>query len=133
VILLDDEPRVVLAAVLDSPVGELTVATTHLSFVPGWNARQLRLAISGLRKLPAPRILLGDLNMPAWAIGAVSPWRSLARISTYPVDAPRIQFDHVLADPANGLPPVAGVEAPMLPLSDHRALVVTLAVPPRTP
>jgi endonuclease/exonuclease/phosphatase family metal-dependent hydrolase len=127
VILLDDEPRVVLAAVVESPVGPLTVATTHLSFVPGWNARQLRLAVAGLRALPAPRLLLGDLNMPAWAVTLVSPWRSLARLSTYPSNAPRIQFDHVLADPHGPVPPVVGVEATPLPLSDHRALVVTLS------
>ncbi len=63
-LLLKDEPRVLLAAVLDTPAGPLTVATTHLSFVPGWNLRQLRHAVRALRALPAPRILLGDLNMP---------------------------------------------------------------------
>jgi endonuclease/exonuclease/phosphatase family metal-dependent hydrolase len=127
VILLDDEPRVVLAAVVETPAGPITVATTHLSFVPGWNARQLRLAVAGLSALPAPRLLLGDLNMPAWAVALVSPWRQLARLPTYPAHAPRIQFDHALGDPDGGFPPVVGVEAPALPLSDHRALVVTLA------
>ncbi|MBM0240341.1 endonuclease, partial [Micromonospora sp. ATA32] len=58
-ILLRDEPRVVLAAVLDTPHGPLTVAATHLSFVPGWNAHQLRQVVRALRALPAPRILLG--------------------------------------------------------------------------
>ena len=39
VIWLRDEPRVLLAAVVDAPTGPMTVATTHLSFVPGWNGR----------------------------------------------------------------------------------------------
>src|SRR5262245_16664544 len=42
VMLLPDEPRVLLAGVLDTPGGPVTAATTHLSFVPGWNVRQLR-------------------------------------------------------------------------------------------
>ncbi|MEU8660654.1 endonuclease/exonuclease/phosphatase family protein, partial [Actinoplanes philippinensis] len=50
-LLLRDEPRVLLAAVLDTPAGPLTVATTHLSFVPGWNVRQLRAAVRALRGL----------------------------------------------------------------------------------
>ncbi|RLP87399.1 endonuclease/exonuclease/phosphatase family protein, partial [Micromonospora sp. CV4] len=57
-VLLHDEPRVVLAAVLDTPHGPLTVAATHLSFVPGWNAHQLRQTVRALRALPAPRVLL---------------------------------------------------------------------------
>ena len=41
-ILLPDEPRVALAAEVETPRGPLVVATTHLSFVPGWNLVQLR-------------------------------------------------------------------------------------------
>ena len=44
-LLLKDEPRVLLAAVVETPRGPVTVATTHLSFVPGWNVRQLRAAV----------------------------------------------------------------------------------------
>ena len=43
-----DEPRVLLAAVVDAPFGRLTIATTHLSFVPGWNVWQLRIALAFL-------------------------------------------------------------------------------------
>jgi len=56
VALLRDEPRVLLAAVLDTPRGPITVATTHLSFVPGWNVRQLRAAVRAMRALPGPRM-----------------------------------------------------------------------------
>lgn len=128
VILLRDEPRALLAAVLDSPVGPITVGTTHLSFVPGWNLRQLRRVVRAMRTLPGPRVLLGDLNIPAHLAWPVAGWTALARVPTYPTDSPRIQFDHVLADPrdAERLPPVRSVDAPRTALSDHRPLVVEL-------
>jgi endonuclease/exonuclease/phosphatase family metal-dependent hydrolase len=126
--MLRDEPRVLLAAVLETPAGPLTVATTHLSFVPGWNVRQLRAATRALRALPAPRVLLGDLNLPATAVRAFSGWRALARAATYPNPAPRAQLDHVLVDPrgAAALGPVLDVRTPATAVSDHRPLVVEL-------
>ncbi|MBQ0893363.1 endonuclease/exonuclease/phosphatase family protein [Micromonospora sp. U56] len=127
-ILLRDEPRVVLAAILDTPHGPLTVAATHLSFVPGWNAHQLRRVVRALRTLPAPRILLGDLNLPAGAARLLSGWRPLGRRPTYPAAAPRVQLDHILADRhgLDRLPPVTAVGTPLSTISDHRPLVVDL-------
>jgi endonuclease/exonuclease/phosphatase family metal-dependent hydrolase len=127
-ILLRDEPRILLAALVDAPAGPLTVATTHLSFVPGWNVRQLRAAVRALAQLPAPRILLGDLNLTAGLARAVSRWRVLARRPTYPALQPRTQLDHVLADRrgADRLGRVAHVDTPAAPISDHRPLVVQL-------
>jgi endonuclease/exonuclease/phosphatase family metal-dependent hydrolase len=129
ILLLKDEPRVLLAAVLDTPDGPITVATTHLSFVPGWNVRQLRTAIRALHALPAPRILLGDLNLPAGPARAFSGWHPLARTATYPSPAPKAQLDHVLADPdgRDRLGQVIGACAPQAAVSDHRPLVVELA------
>lgn len=128
VALLKDEPRVLLAAVLDTPTGPLTVATTHLSFVPGWNLRQLRHAVRALRALPAPRVLLGDLNLPAAAVRAFTGWRPLGRAATYPSPGPRAQLDHVLADPRGigALGRVLQVGTPQVDVSDHRPLVVQL-------
>ncbi|SCG40925.1 endonuclease/exonuclease/phosphatase family protein [Micromonospora rifamycinica] len=127
-VLLRDEPRVVLAAVLDTPHGPLTVAATHLSFVPGWNAHQLRRVVRALHALPAPRILLGDLNLPAGPARLLTGWHPLARRPTYPATAPRIQLDHILADPhgRHRLPPVTAVHTPRSTISDHRPLVVDL-------
>ncbi|MFC4017445.1 endonuclease/exonuclease/phosphatase family protein [Micromonospora sp. GCM10011542] len=127
-ILLHDEPRVVLAAVLDTPHGPLTVAATHLSFVPGWNARQLRQTVRALRALPTPRVLLGDLNLPAGAARLISGWRPLGRRPTYPAGQPRVQLDHILADrhAVTQLPPVTAVTAPLSTISDHRPLLVDL-------
>jgi endonuclease/exonuclease/phosphatase family metal-dependent hydrolase len=121
---LQDEPRVGLAAVVDSPAGPLTVATTHLSFVPVWNGVQLRRLTAALGALPAPRVLLGDLNMPAPFPRLLTGWRSLASAPTYPVNDPRLQLDHALGDGA--LPPVHAVETPPLAVSDHRPLLVHL-------
>ncbi|MEH0938508.1 endonuclease/exonuclease/phosphatase family protein [Micromonospora psammae] len=126
--LLRDEPRVVLAAVLDTAHGPLTVAATHLSFVPGWNAHQLRQVVRALRTLPAPRILLGDLNLPAGPARLLTGWRPLGRRPTYPAAAPRVQLDHILADRhgSDRLPPVTAVTTPRSTISDHRPLVVDL-------
>ena len=122
---LQDEPRVGLAAVVETPHGPLTVATTHLSFVPVWNGVQLRRLTAALRGLPGPHVLLGDLNLPGRLPRLLSGWRPLARVRTYPAWEPRVQLDHVLA--SGRLPPVTAVETPALPVSDHRALVVELS------
>jgi endonuclease/exonuclease/phosphatase family metal-dependent hydrolase len=133
--LLKDEPRVLLAAVLDGPHGPITVATTHLSFVPGWNLRQLRHAVRALRALPAPRVLLGDLNMPASVARAMTGWHTLGRAPTYPSPAPRAQLDHILADPRGQarLGRVVQVSTPHPPVSDHRPLIVQLDGETRPP
>jgi endonuclease/exonuclease/phosphatase family metal-dependent hydrolase len=130
-VLLRDEPRVVLAAVLDGPAGPLTVATTHLSFVPGWNVLQLWRAVWALRELPSPRILLGDLNLPGALPYWLTGWRRLAMLPTYPTGRPWVQIDHVLA--CGALPPVVSARSLAAPLSDHRPLLVELADPPDRP
>jgi endonuclease/exonuclease/phosphatase family metal-dependent hydrolase len=124
---LRDEPRAVLAATLRTPAGTMTVACTHLSFVPGVNAAQLRRSVRWLRGLPGPRVLLGDLNLPAGLVGRLSGTRLLARAATYPPSRPRWQVDHVLGDGA--LPPVTTVSVPRPPVSDHAPIVVQLAAP----
>jgi endonuclease/exonuclease/phosphatase family metal-dependent hydrolase len=123
VVWINDEPRAAVVAELDGP--RLTVAATHLSFVPGMNVVQLRRLRAALAGLPAPRLLVGDLNLPGRLPARVLGWRPLATGPTFPAPAPRLQIDHVLAD---GVPPdaVAGAEVVHLPVSDHRALAVDL-------
>ena len=125
VLWLRDEPRVLIAAVLDTPAGPMTVGNTHLSFVPGWNGAQLRRAARALRGLPAPRVLLGDLNLPGALPRWLTGWTPLATTPTYPAPDARVQLDHILSHGA-GLPPVAGSGAREMVLSDHRALIVDL-------
>jgi endonuclease/exonuclease/phosphatase family metal-dependent hydrolase len=124
VLLLPDEPRAVLAAEVDSPHGTITIATTHLSFTPGWNVWQLRRAVRALRALPGPRILLGDFNLPGPVPRWLTGWRGLVQAPTYPASEPKVQIDHVLADGA--LPPVRSAGAVTGAVSDHLALVVDL-------
>lgn len=123
--LLADEPRLGLVAVLDTPAGPLTVTSTHLSFVPGWNLVQLRRLTRRLGALAGPQVLLGDLNLPGPLPRLVSGWRSLATVPTYPGPAPRLQLDHALGH--GDLPAVTAVAAVELAVSDHRALLVDLA------
>jgi len=123
--LLSDEPRTAIAARLDTPIGPLTVACTHLSFVPGWNVGQLVKLTRWLDRMPGPRVLLGDLNMPALLTRAARGWRALAVVPTYPAPKARIQFDHVLASGDLGAT-VGTVTARRLAVSDHTTLEVTL-------
>jgi endonuclease/exonuclease/phosphatase family metal-dependent hydrolase len=124
VLWLQDEPRVGLVAVVQTPHGPVTVGTTHLSFVPLWNGKQLRTLTAAMQQLPGPHVLLGDLNMPGGFPRWLTGWRSLAQTPTYPAWDPKMQLDHVLG--TGDLPPVLAVETPELPLSDHRALLVEL-------
>ena len=120
---LADEPRGALAAVLADP--PMTVACTHLSFVPGVNLRQLHRVLRWLAWFPAPRLLLGDLNLPGRLPTLGTGWTSLVRAATFPAAGPRIQVDHLLA---HGLPaglPVTG-QAVRLPISDHLAISARL-------
>lgn len=124
VMVVDEEPRTAVIARLRTPLGEVTVANTHLSFVPGWNRRQLRRLIHDLRGLPGPRLLTGDLNMTPKAVRRWSGMRALAEATTFPAEVPDRQLDHILTDD----PRLRGrvVEAEQMPISDHRPLVVDL-------
>jgi endonuclease/exonuclease/phosphatase family metal-dependent hydrolase len=124
VIVVHEEPRAAVVAVVETPLGELTVVNTHLSFVPGWNRLQLRRLRRDLTAFPGPLVLMGDLNMTPPTPTAVTGWTSLATGLTFPVDQPDRQLDHVLLRGSLGT--VTGVSAPALPLSDHRALTVDI-------
>jgi endonuclease/exonuclease/phosphatase family metal-dependent hydrolase len=120
--MVREEPRVAVAAVIDGPDGQLTVANTHLSFVPFWNSWQLRRLVRALAGTREPLVVTGDLNMEPPQAERGSGLRPLAAGLTFPVDAPTRQLDHVLArGPLRASGPA---EALRLPLSDHRALVV---------
>lgn len=123
--LVRDEPRVAVAAQVETPEGTLTVANTHLSFIRWWNRRQLRDLVRSLGPARRPLLLVGDLNMGADRAAALSGLRGLAAHPTFPVDEPREQLDHVLAD---GSVRVEASEARRLALSDHQALVVDLTL-----
>ena len=121
-IMVSDEPRVAVAAVLEAPHGQLTVTNTHLSFMPGWNALQLRRLVRSLQGTREPLVLIGDLNMQRAQAARVSGLTPIASAPTFPTARPRRQLDHVLV--RGGLRATGAAEAVPLPLSDHRALVV---------
>jgi endonuclease/exonuclease/phosphatase family metal-dependent hydrolase len=120
--LARDEPRVAVAAVLDGPFGRFTVCNTHLSFIPGWNAVQLRRLVRSLTGSREPLALIGDLNLERRPATLISGMQPIASAVTFPADRPRRQIDHVLV--GGGLQATGPAEAVQLPLSDHRALVV---------
>ncbi len=90
-----DEPRVAIVADITAPSGTVTVATTHLSFVPGYNVKQLRQLA---KQMPETRsLILGDFNLPGNLPTRITRWDSLAKVATYPTFGPKVQFDHILA------------------------------------
>jgi endonuclease/exonuclease/phosphatase family metal-dependent hydrolase len=123
VLMLEDEPRVALVAVVKTSSGPLTVVSTHLSFIVGWNVRQLRQLNRQLRGLPRPLVLAGDLNLPGRLPAVITGMQPGVRARTFPAPAPRLQLDHVLMD---GIAGREAGRAVQLALSDHRALVVEL-------
>ena len=71
-----------------------------------------------------PVVLMGDLNMPAPKPAAITGYRSLADAPDVPGGAARPAARSHSA--ARRLGRVTGSGAPLLPLSDHRALYVDL-------
>jgi endonuclease/exonuclease/phosphatase family metal-dependent hydrolase len=124
-VLIRDEPRVALITLIETPLGPITVATTHLSFVMGYNTRQLWRLVRELASWPRPVVLMGDLNMGPRHAMRVSGMRSLVSAPTFRTPHPHLQLDHVLLAGDLGHGPIAG-GAVALPLSDHRALEVTI-------
>jgi endonuclease/exonuclease/phosphatase family metal-dependent hydrolase len=124
--IVDEEPRAAVLARLETDLGPLTVANTHLSFVPGWNRVQLRRLRRDLLALPDPLVLMGDLNMAGDTPWRLTGYRPLARFPTFPSDAPTRQLDHILL--RGPLGDVIAAQAPELPLSDHRPLTVEVRV-----
>ncbi|GGC04054.1 endonuclease/exonuclease/phosphatase family protein [Cellulomonas carbonis] len=124
-VLVEDEPRVALAAVVETPEGVLTVVGTHLTFIPAWNARQLVRLVRAVADEPRPAVLMGDLNLLPPHPERLSRWRPLAAAPTFPTGDPVEQLDHVLADGPVHATSAAALD---LGLSDHRALVVDVAL-----
>jgi endonuclease/exonuclease/phosphatase family metal-dependent hydrolase len=104
----------------------LSVACAHLENSP--DARhQLTELVAALVARPAPRVLLGDFNLCADDVAGIVIPAGFALAGggpTEPAWAPHQRIDHVAAD---GVRPGA-VTTPMVPVSDHRPLVVELDV-----
>jgi endonuclease/exonuclease/phosphatase family metal-dependent hydrolase len=121
--LEDTEPRSGIVATAVVHGHRLSVCATHLG-LRGQATAQLPVLLDALRARPAPRVLLGDLNLHPEDVVAPGFTRVEAG-PTFPAKAPRREIDHVLLD---GLVATAAVVVP-LPVSDHRALVVEVRSP----
>jgi endonuclease/exonuclease/phosphatase family metal-dependent hydrolase len=129
--VVDEEPRAAVLACFDTDLGPLTVASTHLSFVPGWNRVQLRRLTRDLRGFPSPLVLMGDLNMTPPKPQRFTGLQPLATALTFPRDAPDRQLDHILTDDPRLV--VDSCSAPTLSISDHRPLIIDVSrCPPRS-
>jgi endonuclease/exonuclease/phosphatase family metal-dependent hydrolase len=125
--LARDEARVAVMATVQGPFGDVLVATTHLSFLPAWNALQLRRVVRAMATQSGPAILMGDLNMEPALVRRLTRMRPLANAPTFPAAEPTRQLDHILA---RGLSANGSGVAVSLPLSDHLALSVDISATP---
>lgn len=124
---LRDEPRVVLAADVEVDGVVVTVATAHLSFVPGWNALQLRRALRWLAVPGRPVVLLGDLNLPSPVVDvAARGWRRVSAGPTYPASNPKVALDHALVHGSGW--GSAEQRRITVDVGDHRPVVMSLEV-----
>ena len=123
-LLIPEEPRVALAAVVQTPRGPVTVVSTHLSFGPYAAARQLRAITRWAATLPSPQLLLGDLNLLGPLPARLTGWQRLAKVATFPSGTPRVQLDHALGHGWGSAE--ASVSTPPVAISDHRPLVIHL-------
>jgi endonuclease/exonuclease/phosphatase family metal-dependent hydrolase len=105
-------------------VNGYTVINTHLSFVPGFNLRQLRKLKRWARELEQSTdtiaIIIGDLNLPKNLPVVASQWKSLVTQATYPSWGAKIQFDYILSKAtvaSQNLPTVLTGVSDHLPLS----------------
>jgi endonuclease/exonuclease/phosphatase family metal-dependent hydrolase len=124
------EQRTAMVAALHVGGRPVTVAATHLTNRQGHNVRQLRELQGVLAARPAPRLLVGDLNLPATALLLASRrgWPGAGRGNTIPNSRPNRQLDHVLRNDPGGVLRPRGARVVAAPVSDHRALVVDLDV-----
>ena len=120
VLVVREEPRAAVVAAVETPLGCITVANTHLSFVPGWNRLQLRRLRRDLAAFADPLVLMGDLNLPGPLPARLTGFRPLVDGPTFPLERPDRQLDHILA--RGDLPAVRASGVRALPLSDHRAV-----------
>jgi endonuclease/exonuclease/phosphatase family metal-dependent hydrolase len=120
--LRDDEQRGALAAVLQTPHGQLSVASAHLSLLGPVAAVQVRSLLRSVAAMPGPAVVCGDLDLDPWALRPLARGWQMPRALTFPARAPRRQIDHLLT---RGMR-IERADAVELAVSDHRGLLATL-------
>ena len=126
-IYVKDEPRVALIAELENGY---TIATTHLSFVPGVNIFQLNKLSSYLKKLPGLALLTGDLNLPGNLPSKFSGFKSLISQATYPSWKPKIQFDYIMLRKSElkSTSSIKPIKSTATGISDHTPIGVEIQI-----
>ena len=126
-IYVKDEPRVALIAELENGY---TIATTHLSFVPGVNVFQLNKLSSYLKKLPGLALLTGDLNLLANLPSKLSGFKSLISQATYPSWKPKIQFDYIMLRKSKleSVSSIKPIKSTATGISDHTPIGVEIQI-----
>ncbi len=135
------EPRTAILARVRTRGIELSVAVTHLQHWPKRHQHrahdapeQLRVLLEALQAMPAPRILLGDLNLAADVVDPIVRGYGFALAAhgpTFPAKAPRTSLDHIAVE---GFLVQRSWVADQAAVSDHRAVVANLElVAPATP
>ena len=126
-IYVKDEPRVALIAELENGY---TIATTHLSFVPGVNVFQLNKLSSYLKKLPGFALLTGDLNLPANLPSKFTGFKSLISQATYPSWKPKIQFDYIMLRKSKleSVSSIKPIKSTVTGISDHTPIGVEIQI-----
>lgn len=117
------EPRNALVATARINNQDISVGATHLTTEPGLQKQQLFQVLQRLYERPAPRVLLGDLNMThrqIAAAGLLSAMDFVRAKPTFPVHEPRKQIDHIALD---GLRHVHN-QTHHMAVSDHLSLTV---------
>lgn len=122
------EPRGAIVASVHVRGATLAVGATHLSTHRDEAVEQLEFVVARLVERPAPRVLLGDLNLGADVVRSIVEARGLALVEhepTFPNERPRSTIDHIASTGID----LVGHEVRATPSSDHRALLVDADVP----
>ena len=126
----DTEPRVALVVEATAEGRSWTIATTHLSTHRLVASEQLVTVLDALRDRPAPRVLLGDLNLEVEHLLpslTAESYRLAIGPLTHPAHRPRRQIDHVaVSGPGCSVTVVCTLQ---LPVGDHRALIADVHCP----
>ena len=123
----DPASRAVVRCTTDVGGRPLVVHGTHMSHITHLSPAQYRRLAALLPPPDVPALLAGDMNM--WGPPAASffrGWRRAVRGRTWPAHRPHSQLDHILVTPPVE---VRAARVGAATGSDHRPVVVTLALP----
>lgn len=122
------EPRgaIVATASVHDAGTPVSVAATHLGVTRAEALRQLGYLLNTISRRPAPRIVLGDLNLGPETVGPACEGAGLTLADpdqpSFPADEPEYRIDHIAVVGMN-VESVAVIEGPV---SDHRAVIAEL-------